>query len=289
MRSRYDIAIRQGIEVPNQGIEVVPSPGKIPYRHDDAEKLNTSQFTLEKRRPCGLSFVGFWVGIVIIAFVLFGAAIGGGVGVGLAAQRKSTPNAASGHSVSSFMTTTASSTSSQPPWTTITEASTLSATASAPYSSSMATTTSSTSSQPPSTTNTKASTPSASACPAADGTTYVPLILDTSQPYRFNGSVLAYTVRCKTDYAGGAAFGNPSGVDLQTLPNVGSLDSCIDACATYSNQLPQTANASACCVAVGWIPAQDCCYLKSGVTSSSYNNTGNLATYTIGSAIQVGL
>lgn len=114
MRTGYDITIRQGIEVPNQGIEVVPYPGievvpnpgievvpnqdTIPYRHDDAEKLNTPQVPVENRRLCGLSFVWFWAWIVIIAFVLFGAAIGGGVGAGLAAQRKDIPNAASDHS-----------------------------------------------------------------------------------------------------------------------------------------------------------------------------------------------
>lgn len=154
----------------------------------------------------------------------------------------------------------------------------------------MTTTTPSTSSQPPTTTKyTKVSTPSATACPAADGTTYSPLIPGTSQPYRINGTDLAYTIRCKTDYAGGAAFGNPSVVDLQIFSNVDSLDSCIDACATYSNQVVQATNASASCVAVGWISAQGWCYLKSGVTSSSYNNTGNLATHAVDSAIQVGL
>lgn len=73
------------------------------------------------------------------------------------------------------------------------------------------------------------------------------------------------------------------------LSSVDSLDSCIDACATYSNQLVQTANASASCVAVGWIHAQEWCFLKSGVTSSSYNNTAALAGQKIDSAIQAGL
>lgn len=110
LRSRYDITVHQGIEaVPNHGIEVVPNQGShgvevvpnqdnIPYRHGDAEELkllNTSQPPPGRRQLCGLSLVAFWAWIVIIGFVLIGAAIGGGVGAGLAAQRRNTPNTAS--------------------------------------------------------------------------------------------------------------------------------------------------------------------------------------------------
>ena len=149
--------------------------------------------------------------------------------------------------------------------------------------------TSSTSSHSPSTTSTSSSSSSATACPAADGTKYVPSMPGTSQPYHVNGSDLAYTVRCNTDYAAGASYGNPSVADLQILSKVDSLDACIGACATYTNQLVQTANTSASCDAVGWISTQSQCFLKNGVTSSSYNNTANLATYPVDSAIQAGL
>lgn len=135
----------------------------------------------------------------------------------------------------------------------------------------------------------KASTPLATACPAADGTTYVPSIPGTNQPYQINGGYLAYRIRCNTDYAAGTAYGNPSVMDLQTYSSVYSLESCIDQCATYTNQLVQTANASASCAAVGWIAAESWCYLKSGVTSISFNNTGNLAVHEVDSAIQAGL
>lgn len=133
---------------------------------------------------------------------------------------------------------------------------------------------------------TSSSTPSATVCPAADGTTYVPLKSGTSQPYNVNGSNLAYTIRCNTDYAATAAYGNPNVTDLEILTKVDSLDACIGACATYTDQLAQTANSSARCDAVGWISSQSECFLKNGVTSSSYNNTANLASYPVDSALQ---
>ncbi|OAA55976.1 hypothetical protein LEL_10977 [Akanthomyces lecanii RCEF 1005] len=172
---------------------------EVAYHNAPELGPNNESRTGSDPRPVGKSleqlFKVFW-GVIVTTLIVL-AALGGGIGGGLAANsHKSPPDL-----VSSAPTPTSTS-------------------ASTSSSSSI-----STSATPTVTTS----------CNASDSTFYTPLNQASSnRPYSINGTTLSYQIHCFKNFAASGSGHNPNINTLEETPNLSTLEACITACASYN-------------------------------------------------------
>ena len=93
-------------------------------------------------------------------------------------------------------------------------------------------------------------------------------------------SSLLFEILCNTNF-----WDDGHIIDVQLIPNVSTLNQCLDECALYSFRTRLENFATHACTAVAWglgtfdnLP-WPVCWLKSNATLGSYNNTQNGTSY----------
>jgi hypothetical protein len=79
------------------------------------------------------------------------------------------------------------------------------------------------------------------------------------RPYNFNNTLLSYMILCGVNLAAGM---NPSITDLQRLPSVKSLATCVNHCARYTMNLPTVESDSGSICHAVTLDVDDTCFLK---------------------------
>ncbi|KAI9669192.1 MAG: hypothetical protein M1817_004734 [Caeruleum heppii] len=204
--------------------ELVPSDGLAPSEFADAPERVPPEYLYAKqtqhlpdakpgggvgsdeREILGLRPRYFWALILLMAIVL-AAAIGGGVGAGLASRRRKNAESTSIASSGSFDANTPQN--SRPSSNTI-----------------------------PSSTVTASTAQSSSGCNETDRSLFTPSRAGTDNaPYEVNGMTLSYRIFCYENFASADSGHNP-GIDnlpgVEGLRGVSSLHDCISLCASYN-------------------------------------------------------
>ncbi|MCJ1249450.1 hypothetical protein MMC30_006674 [Trapelia coarctata] len=242
--------------------EVVQPPEVVPFDQHLYNK-NLPQLS-QPAMICGIRPKAFWI-LALAITVILAAAIGAGVGGGLASQKKSSTVLAS--------TTSPSLLSILPP-TSTSVAST--ATGGLQY----------TVTAPGNLYNSGCHDLQGSAT-NVDGQIVTPTDLTApGRPYSINNIDLSFLTQCNTDYPSNDPA-NSGILDLQwIIRNMSTIYNCLSACAVYNTQLPAgTRNAKTICSGVayelGYVSGKYFpggaqlaqCWLKAGVSYTSTNNT----------------
>ncbi|KAI0872300.1 hypothetical protein GGS24DRAFT_21470 [Hypoxylon argillaceum] len=206
-----------------------------------------------RSRILGLSIPVFWA-VIVTLFVVLAAAIGGGVGGGLSAQRKS---------VSASNVSSGSSSGSAPTSATPTSASPTSA-----------------SSSPSASSTTDSLVPTDGGCPGINGLSYTAYSADGNTiPVRAGGSPQEFQEQCYTNWV------NTDSTHDILRTYTPTLENCIVVCAEYNkayftNLDSNTGVGGGHCVGVTIVKDHaGFCFLKNGTTTATNNTMGNPNMY----------